>query len=150
MSSASTAILEHKKQPFLKAFVRTGKVAPATRAARISRDAVYDWLRVDPKFRKAFQIAKRQRYDHETVVLSEALDVLLSVIKPIIPSELYPRVVAATNLTLSQRKFKDASSSTVRVSSRKEVRFTSVDVHPEKANLGNGVNRRDGKNGPYS
>lgn len=151
MNFAPIAILEHKKEPFLKAFIRTGKIAPATRSARISRDAVYDWLRIDPIFRKAFQKAKRQKYDHQTATLSEAIDILLAVVKPLAPAELYPRIVAAVNLMLSQRKFKDAPSPTARSTSRNKVRFPSVEVHAEPASSSDRGNRFEhGKNGPLT
>ena len=103
MSATATAILEHKKQPFLKALLRFGKVAPATRAVRISRDAVYDWRRADPKFRREFDAAKKNHYDHETGALSECFEFFLSIVKPILPSDHYTRVVAATNLKLTTR-----------------------------------------------
>ncbi len=148
MSSTAPAILEHKKEPFLKSFLRFGKVAPATRAVRISRDAVYDWLRSDPNFRRQFNFAKKNKFDSQTSQLSECLEFFLSVVKPIIPSDLYPRVVAATNLTLTQRKFKVGSGSTVRAASRK-VRLPSFDVHPESANSVNGGSGT-GKNGPIT
>lgn len=143
--ASSPAILEHKKEPFLKALRRSGKVVPAARAVRISPDAIYDWLRADASFRRGFNQAKRERFDDETAQLSEALDLFLAIVRPIIPTELYPRIVAATNLTLSQRKFKEGSHSTVRTSSRK-VRFPSFDVHPESANSGDFGNRVQGKN----
>ncbi len=151
MSANAPAILEHKKQPFLKAFLRTGKVAPATRAVRISRDAVYDWLRADSAFRRDFNRAKRGKFDHETVQLAECMEVFLSIIKPIIPAELYHRVIATINLTLTNRKFKAGSTSTdnrlsdnrlsVRTASRKQGRLPSFDVHPEPANSVNGGSR---------
>ncbi len=147
MSASSPAILEHKKEPFLKAFLRTGKVAPATRAVRISRDAVYDWLRSDSSFRRQFNLAKKNKFDHETGALSECFEFFLSVVKPIVPSELYPRVVAAINLALTQRKFKVGTSSTVRPASRK-VGLPSFDVHPEPANsVNDGSRGSTGKNG---
>lgn len=150
MSATSTAILEHKKEPFLKAFLRTGKVAPATRAVRISRDAVYDWLRADPSFRRQFNLAKKNKFDQETGALCECLEFFLAIVKPIVSSDVYPRIVAATNLTLTQRKFKDGASSTARPASRK-VRLPSFDVHPEPANSENGGSRgRTGKNGPIT
>jgi len=150
MSSTATAILEHKKQPFLKAFLRFGKVAPAARIVRVSRDAIYDWRRDDPDFRRQFNLAKKNKFDSHTSQLAECLEFFLSVVKPIIPSDLYPRVVAATNLTLTQRKFKDGSGSTARTASRK-VRFPSFDVHPESANSVSGGNQgQTGKNGPIT
>ncbi len=109
MSQIATAILEHKKQPFLKAFLRTGKVAPATRAVRISRDAVYDWLRADPSFRRDFNSVKRGVFDHKTVALTECFEFFLAVIRPVLPAEQYQKVVAATNLTLTTRQFKAGS-----------------------------------------
>ncbi len=133
MSATAIAILEHKKLPFLKAFQRSGKVAPATRAVRISRDAVYDWLRSDPNFRREFNRAKRDKFDRQTSELALSFEYFLHVIKPLIPSDLYPRVVAAINLTLTTRKFKDGSTSTGRAASRKTTRLPSFDVHPETA-----------------
>jgi len=134
MGHNSTAILEHKKQPFLKAFLRTGKVAPATRSVRISRDAVYDWLRADPSFRRDFNSAKRVAFDKKTAALAESFDFFLSVVRPILPRELYPRVLAAISLTLANRRFKDGSNSTARTASRNKARLPSFDVHPELAN----------------
>lgn len=148
MSEPSLAILEHKKEPFLKAFVRSGKVAPATRAVRISRDAVYDWIKADPVFRRQFQKAKRERFDSQTVILSQSFDLFLATVKPIVPADLFTRIVAATNLTLSKRKFKVDASSTVSITSRKKERFPSFEAHPEPANSGlNGGSRGpQGKN----
>ncbi len=152
MSASPPAILEHKKQPFLKAFLKTGKVAPATRAVRISRDAVYDWLRADPSFRREFNRAKREKYDSKTSALSECLEFFLSIVKPILPANLYPRVVAATNLTLSTRHYNAGASPATRPASRKEVRLPSFDVHPETAISENGGSRdlHQGKNGTHS
>ncbi len=141
MSSTATAILEHKKQPFLKAFLRTGKVAPATRAVRISRDAVYDWLRADPDFRRDFNRAKRGNFDRQTSELALSFEYFLSVIRPVIPAKLYPKVVATINLTLTNRQFKAGSTATGRTASRKQVRLPSFDVHPEPANSMNGGSR---------
>jgi hypothetical protein len=148
--SATIAILEHKKEPFLKAFQRTGKVAPATRAVRISRDAVYDWLRDDSSFRRRFNEAKRNKYDAKTGQLSECMEFFLSVVKPIVPSEVFPRIVSAINLTLATRKFKDGSTATGRTASRKSTRLPSFDVFPESANSENGGSRDQGKNGTVS
>ncbi len=148
MSETATAILEHKKLPFLKAFIRTGKVAPATRAVRISRDAVYDWLRADSSFRRQFNQAKKSHFDHETGALAECFEFFLSVVKPIVTSDLYTRIVAATNLKLTTRKFKVGSSSTARAASRKVIGLPSFDAHPESANSVNGGSRgHTGKNG---
>lgn len=148
MSATAHAILEHKKQPFLKAFLRTGKVAPAARAARVSRDFVYDALKNDASFRRQFNLAKRGIYDHRTAALSECFEFFLAIVKPIVPSDIYPRVVAAMNLTLMQRNFKDGSSSTAHSASRKQVRLPSFDVHPESANSVNDGSRNlhSGKN----
>lgn len=150
MSSSPIAILERKKDPFLKAFLRYGKVAPATRAVRISRDAVYDWRRSDPDFRRKFNQAKRERYDHETKIMAIILDLVLESIRPVVPSDVYPKAVAAANLKLSNRRFKDDASPTVRVTSRK-ARFPSFDVHPEPASSENDGSRDpQGKNGHLS
>ncbi len=134
MSAGTTAILEHKKLPFLKAFQRSGKVAPATRMVRISRDAVYDWLRADANFRREFNRAKRERYDRQTSELALSFEYFLSLIKPIITPDTFLRVVAVVNLALTNRKFKDGPNLVARAASRKQVRLPSFDVYPESAN----------------
>lgn len=141
------AILEYKKAPFLRAFVRTGKVAPATRAVRISRDAVYDWLRADATFRREFTAAQRDRYNAQTVALYGALDDFLTIAKTAIPASQIPTLTAAVNLALTNRRFNAASRSTSRAASR-SVRSPSFDVYPEPANSVNGGGRdQTGKNG---
>ncbi len=157
MSATAIAILEHKKQPFLKAFLRTGKVAPAARAVRISRDAVYDWRRDDPTFRREFNNAKRGAFDHKTSELALSFEYFLAAIRPVLPADVYPRVVAQINLTLTNRKFKAGSTSTgnrlsVRTTSRKQAGLPSFDVHPESANSVNGGSRdhAQGKNEPLT
>ncbi len=94
MPSSTHARKEHRKLPFLKAFARIGTVARAAKASRISRDAVYDWRRNDPSFERAFQNAKR-RHDNELfATVDSAVVFFKDVIRPIIPENLWPRVVA--------------------------------------------------------
>ncbi len=149
MNHPGIAILEHKKEPFLNALMRTGgKVAPACRAVRISRDAVYDWRHADAKFRRAFDNAKKSAFDNQTGALSECFEFFLSIIKPVIPSQYYTASVAALNLSLTNRNLKAGTASTVRSASRKRQRLPSFDVHPELADSENGGSRHaQGKNG---
>jgi hypothetical protein len=145
---SAIARLEHKKEPFLKELQRTGKVVPACRAVRISPDAIYDWIRFSPTFRRQFKLAKKNRFDAKTAELSRALDVFLRVVEPLLSTELYRKVVVATTFELTKRKFNEDAVSTGRASSRMKVRSPSFDVQSESANSENGGDRSlTGKNG---
>jgi hypothetical protein len=56
-----------KKTAFLRALVTVGSIKGAASAAHVNRGAHYDWLRVDPKYRRRFvaAIAKAQRLYEE-------------------------------------------------------------------------------------
>jgi hypothetical protein len=138
-----------KKQSFLKAFVRFGKVWPAARAVRISRDAVYDWLRLDPAFRRDFEQAKRVHQSEETRKLSEHLDFFCRIVRPVVPLTVWPRIAAAVNLAVTNQQFKKADRSTVIVLSRKSARFLTSPQLRSMATLEIGVGNRmkQGKNG---
>ncbi len=148
MPLGPTPRLQHKKEPFLRALQRVGKVVPAARAVKISCDAVYDWIHSDPSFRRQFNLAKKNRFDSKTALMSDALDIFLRIAAPIVGPELYRQVVAAAHLGLTNHKFKEVSRSTARASSRNNTRFPSFDIYPEVATPANGGSRANlGKNG---
>jgi hypothetical protein len=142
--------LKERKAPlFLKAFVRFGKVWPAARAARISRDAIYDWLRNDPSFRRDFEEAKRVHASAETAKLSHHLDFFCAVVRPVVPPTIWPRIAAAVNLAVAKKtQFKKDDLSTVVVLSRRSVRF-SMPIAARGVATSVGIGNRDhhqGKN----
>jgi molybdenum-dependent DNA-binding transcriptional regulator ModE len=51
---------QRKKAAFLAAFAITGNISTASRAAGISRDAHYDWIRNDPDYKKRFDAAQEE------------------------------------------------------------------------------------------
>ncbi len=85
---------EHRKQPFLKVLARVGTIAGAAKASRISRDAVYDWRRTDPAFEQAFQNAKHRHVDQAFEIVDSTIVFIKDVVRPVIPSNLWPKVSA--------------------------------------------------------
>ncbi len=52
-----------RKVTFLKHFRRSGNVSDAARLAKVDRTAPYRWEREDPKFKKAWEIAREESID---------------------------------------------------------------------------------------
>ena len=51
------ALKQHKKNPFLEAYVCRGDISSAARSVGISRFSVHNWLHKDPAFARAFENA---------------------------------------------------------------------------------------------
>jgi hypothetical protein len=98
---SSRARKERRKLPFLKALARIGTISGAARASRISRDAVYDWLRADPSFSREFQSAKRCHEKEPFEVVHASVGFFKDVIHPIIPVDLWPKVVVELALAVT-------------------------------------------------
>lgn len=97
----TSAHKEHRKLPFLKAFVRIGSITGAAKASRISRDAVHDWRRNDPSFERAFQHAKRKHAQAPFDIVHSAVKFCKDVIKPVIPFELWPKIAAELAIAIA-------------------------------------------------
>lgn len=95
---------EHRKFPFLKAFARVGTITGAAKAARISRDAVHDWLRNDESFARAFAHAKRTREEEPFRCLDSGLVFFTGVVRPLIPPANWPSVASALAIAVANLK----------------------------------------------
>ncbi len=95
---------EHRKSPFLKAFVRIGTISGAARAVRISRDAVHDWIRNDESFARQLEHAKRKHLDEPFRSLESSLVLVSDVVRPLVAPELWPRIAAALAIAVAHLK----------------------------------------------
>ena len=95
---------EHRKAPFLKAFTALGTISRAAKATRISRNAVHDWLRNDPSFRREFIHAKKKHKSIYLVDAETAFSLFMNAIRRIIPSDLWPKGVSEAAIALSNLK----------------------------------------------
>lgn len=104
MASSSKAHKEHRKLPFLKALARIGNVSGAAKAARISRDAVYDWLHNDASFVREFAHAKRQHEDEPFRSLESSLIFFTDIVRPLVDRSAWPRVATALAIAVANLK----------------------------------------------
>ncbi len=104
MSPYHKARKEHRKLPFLKAFGRIGTISGAARACRISRDAVHDWINNDESFAREMSHAKRRFQDEAFMDVYAALVFMTSVIRPVIPKDVWPRVAATLAIAVANLK----------------------------------------------
>lgn len=148
MSNAQTAFKERHKPRFLRAFSRIGKIAPAAKATRISRDAVYDWLRTDEGFRRCFLQAREVCEGIQAEAFREHVWMFYAIVKDFIPLKLQPAVITELNIKLSQIEFKKGKSSTAWTLSRTKDRLPSSPFQ-RMATLEDGGSRAlyPGKNG---
>lgn len=92
-----------RQNPFLNALARIGTTAGAARAARISRDAVYDWRRTDPSFERLFKQALKKHQAADELGIETALGFFENVARRAIPQPYWARLsaelaIAVTNL----------------------------------------------------
>src|ERR1044072_5008018 len=106
MAAASIARKGLKKGPFLKALARLGKIGRAAAAVKISRDAIHDWQRNDPFFARAVSAAKAAFQNADQAALQVHCDFFLSVIKPLVTDEEWPRISSSIALAIANRIFK--------------------------------------------
>lgn len=104
MSPYHKARKEHRKLPFLKAFVRIGTISGAAKACRISRDAVHDWINNDESFSREVAHAKRRRDEEAFMDVDAALVFMTGVIRPAIPKDVWPRVASALAIAVANLK----------------------------------------------
>ena len=54
-------VIQHtKKRGFLVAFAQRGIVSEAAEASKVHRTTHYEWLKTDPDYAEAFEVAKKQ------------------------------------------------------------------------------------------
>jgi hypothetical protein len=143
MTSSTRAHKEAKKEPFLKALADFGSIAKATRAVRISRDAIHDWRRNDPAFAAAFLLAKAAfKTKPEILSIDDAMDFFTDAIRPFVPVALWPRIHSRIQIAASERKFKAHGHAASAVPSRAPQVSVPLPSHAyERANssAGNGT-----------
>lgn len=106
MTAQGQALKERKKGPFLRAFLRVGKIGRAAAQVHVSRDAVHDWRRSDPVFAKAFEVARETFRTADNSQLQDHAEFLLREIRSTIPAELWPAVTATIALAIANRRFR--------------------------------------------
>jgi hypothetical protein len=84
--------------------MRHGSIVRASSAARVSRETVHRWLRADPTFRREFEQCKRRRIDEEFQSLDACLSLFTQVVRPILPSSLWPKVSAELHIAVVNLK----------------------------------------------
>lgn len=137
----SLLLREQKQKSFLKAFARSGKVAPAAKAVRISRDAVYDWLRLYPAFRLAMRDAKAVAASlAKRPAFRDVVWTFFRAVRDFIPTRDHARVLVELNITLAQIEFNRGAMAHLAASSRPMVRFPAPSG-PGTANPGGAGSR---------
>jgi len=106
MAAFRTASRAHRKGTFLRAFARIGRIGAAARASRISRDAIHDWRRADPVFRRAFLVAKSEFHSTDSEHLRMHADFFLQAIRPHVAPPDWPATLSAVHLAVANRMFK--------------------------------------------
>lgn len=142
MQPTPRAHKEKKKVPFLKALARLGGISKASKAIRISRDAVHDWRRNDPAFAASFLLAKKAfKEKPETLSIDDALVFFTDALRRVVPDSIWARVHSRMQIAVSERKFRARGRSDSQRSSRnKEVDVSMPETAIERrANLGQGI-----------
>ncbi len=98
------SVRQQKKSRFVKAFARIGTITGAAKASRVSRDAVYDWIKNDESFVRQFAHAKRQHDNEPFQSLDTSLTFFTDLVKPIIPVSVWPKVASTLALAIANLK----------------------------------------------
>ncbi len=104
MTASTRARKEHRKLPFLKAFVRIGTISGAAKAARISREQVHRWIRTDESFAREYAHAKRRHENEPFRALESSLIFFTDIVRPLIQREAWPRVATALAIAVANLK----------------------------------------------